>query len=250
MIDWNFEDRLVNRIALREAARRQLTSRQRCILRQHALGHTLKEIGEYEGISSARAHQIERRAIEKLQSARAGLVLPKMPRQTIKHAPPSFDKAAFLEHMRLLIQERKRKALFELAIEERELSGWLRRERRQKTQLSPSPSPPPKPENYGPISIGFCPIKSITPFQPVKPKPSLSYIQSSSCADLIAWTVPLMAMTLGGVDRMESYYQFALRELLLKAQALLATPLNGIDRARIIWAIKRWETEVNATSSA
>lgn len=103
--DLTFEDRLINAIALREAARRWLNPRRRRILRQRGEGWTLREIAQRECVSIERIRQEEVKACRILAKPQAGLTrqlwLP--PKPFIMTRPPAFDKAAFLRHMRHLI---------------------------------------------------------------------------------------------------------------------------------------------------
>lgn len=103
--DLTFEARLINAIALREAARRWLNPRRRRILRQRGEGWTLREIAQRECVSIERIRQEEVKAYRLLAKPQAGLgkQLWFPPRPAIISTPPSFDKAAFLRHMRHLI---------------------------------------------------------------------------------------------------------------------------------------------------
>jgi DNA-binding CsgD family transcriptional regulator len=113
LIDYDFEARLVDRIAAREAiAAAGLTSKQRQVLRRYTrYGDTYREIASREGLSVERIRQHHRRSIDKL---RAHLAKPDLPRPTTRNTPPpGFDKAAFLRHIRLLIELREQRALWE-----------------------------------------------------------------------------------------------------------------------------------------
>jgi DNA-binding CsgD family transcriptional regulator len=176
LIDYDFEARLVDRIAAREAiAAAGLTSKQRQVLRRYTrYGDTYREIASREGLSVERIRQHHLRSIDKL---RAHLAKPDLPRPTTRNTPPpGFDKAAFLRHMRLLIELREQRALWEqqeqarrereeieraAELEKREFE----RERNELTRLiagektkyapppAPSPLPPPKVKvPYGPYS--------------------------------------------------------------------------------------------------
>lgn len=107
--DLTFEDRLVDAIALREAARRWLNPRRRRILRCRLEGWTFREIAQREHVSIERIRQEEVKSFTLLTMPRAGLCkqlwLP--PKPFIMTKPPAFDKAAFLAHMRRLIARRR-----------------------------------------------------------------------------------------------------------------------------------------------
>ena len=136
MIDYDFENRLVERIALREIiAAANLDPRQKRVLRRHSCGDVFAEIGRQEGITGARANQIYHRAIEKIRHRRSPVLSPK-PRPE-QPSTPSFDKAEFLEHMQRLI----------VAREVRERDGFDREVHRLnhllRAEFGPPPAPPP-----------------------------------------------------------------------------------------------------------
>jgi hypothetical protein len=99
----DYEQRLVERIALRIAIAK-LGERERRILREIVRGNTQAEVGQSEGVSSARVAQIYNCAVGKLRERlhvphyRSGRIAPRLP----------FDRAAFLKHMQGLIEQRAR----------------------------------------------------------------------------------------------------------------------------------------------
>src|SRR4029077_2213015 len=105
-----FEERLVDRIAAREAIAARLTSRQRHVLsRCYRYGETYREVGARDGVSATRINQIHDKAVRLLR--RGFAVAPKVAaRDTL---PLGFDKAAFLRHMRGLIAKREEHASYQ-----------------------------------------------------------------------------------------------------------------------------------------
>lgn len=125
MIDWDFEARLIDRIAVREAAARLELRERRVLRRRFIYGDSLEDLGERERVSRVRINQIENRAIGKLRDRLA--------------EPPSFDRAAFLRHMQGLIERRETWARVMFAKERASLERLIERED------GPPPPPPPKP---------------------------------------------------------------------------------------------------------
>ena len=134
MIDYGYEEWLVDRIAAREAIAARLTPRQRHVLsRCYRYGETYREVAARDGVSATRISQIHDRAMRLLRRGFADQ--PKIaavsPQQTTRDTPPpGFDKAAFLRHMRLLIELREQHAIWERQeeIERREREERHRRQ--------------------------------------------------------------------------------------------------------------------------
>jgi Sigma-70, region 4 len=158
VIDYDFEERLVDRIAAREAIAARLTSRQRHVLsRCYRYGETYREVGARDGVSATRINQIHDKAV---RSLRRGFAAPPKiaavaPTQTTRDTPPpGFDRAAFLRHMRGLIAKREEKAREQRARDEEEARNWRKRERDALDQIMRNeevrglfdPPPPQKPK--------------------------------------------------------------------------------------------------------
>jgi len=104
----DYETHLVDRISVRELAA-ALTPRERRILcRYFRHDETLREAGQREGISPARTAQIIERSIQRMRTAAARVPLRVDPPLRARALPPptGFDKAAFLRHMRGLVERR------------------------------------------------------------------------------------------------------------------------------------------------
>jgi DNA-binding CsgD family transcriptional regulator len=114
LIDYDFEARLVDRIAAKEAIAARLNPKQRRILLRYTrYGETYREISRREGLSVERVRQHHFRALDKLS---AHLAKADRPQPTTRSTPPlGFDKAAFLRHMRGLItlRDTQERELFE-----------------------------------------------------------------------------------------------------------------------------------------
>jgi hypothetical protein len=178
VIDYDFEERLVDRIAAREAIAARLSPRQKLVLRHYLCDETLDEIGRCDDvartgqtgrpISRERIRQILIKSTNRLRAAFAEA--PKLasakPLQTTRDTPPpGFDKAEFLRHMRGLIAKREEKAREQRVRDEEEARNWRKRERDaldeimrgeelrglfdppppQKPKLPPPPLPKPPP---------------------------------------------------------------------------------------------------------
>ena len=106
LIDYGYEDRLVDRIAVNEAIAARLDPRQRrVLLRYHRYGETLEEVGRREGVTRERIRSVLGKSYDRL---RTHLEKTGRPQPTTRTAPPpGFDKAAFVRHMRLLIELRE-----------------------------------------------------------------------------------------------------------------------------------------------
>ena len=161
MIDWDYEDRLIERISVRNLAVDHLTPRQRRIVsRYYRHDETLREIGKREGIGPARVGQIANRSIVLLQEAAKR---PAVSRTTRRSPPPGFDKKAFLWHMQHLIVLREREALEAFARERAALDRLLRTEAPE-----PKPSPPQSklPPAVKPLSVFLSEPPGVTPVEP------------------------------------------------------------------------------------
>lgn len=154
LIDWDFEARLIDRIAVKEAAVRLEPRERRIISRYFRHGETGKEIGDREGICGARVNQIVNRSLRKLQARFTERPEAKAkPQQTTRATPPpGFDKAAFLRHMQGLIERREAWARALFARERSSLDAIMRWEEEAglfdppappKPKVAPPPSPPP-----------------------------------------------------------------------------------------------------------
>ena len=116
MIQWDWEDRLHERLDARKLIR-ELPPRERRIFCARLIeGRFGEELAAEEGCSAARIAQITYRALRRLQqrSVSRETLKPEAdtPRQT---APNGFDRAAFLAHMRGLIarREHEKQRIFE-----------------------------------------------------------------------------------------------------------------------------------------
>lgn len=162
MIDYDYEARLIDRIAIREVAAKRLRPREKRILgRLTRYGETYREVGEREGISPARVRQIHKVALRRIRSPlafweRKTLNLPAS-RTTADTPPPGFDRAAFLRHMEGLIAKREEQAREQRAREEDYARNWRKNERADLDQIMrneerqglfdpPPPPPPPRPQ--------------------------------------------------------------------------------------------------------
>ena len=213
----DYEDALVDRIAVREAAA-ALTPRQRRIVgRLWRHGDTCSEIAEREGVSSARIHQINDRAITLMRDHVTAGRRPWQPDAPYRPPPKTFtfDKAAFLAHMRGLKQFQARREQ-ELIDTEREiLDGMLARERNEHGGAK-QPTPPQLPGNSLKIklpvsySVGGSSIATAknptdytaigwqgTEYYPPKPKKlgpyELAYLAETALRHFLALRRPLYA---------------------------------------------------------
>lgn len=179
MIDYGYEARLVDRIAANEAIAARLNPRQkRVLLRYTRYGETYREISQREGTSPERIRQLHLKALNKLRKPLDAEPLRVAAHRTTRNTPPpGFDKADFLRHMRLLIELREQRAIWERqeqarrdreAIEQEiarerdefeterdELARLIAREKASAEASPPPPPPPPKskpPIPYGPYS--------------------------------------------------------------------------------------------------
>lgn len=134
-VDNEYESRLIDRIAIREAAA-NLTPRQRRVMTSYyRQGDTYDEIGKRENVTKERVRQLLMKAERKMRERLAG---PKIgnagPMQKTENTPPvGFDRAAFLAHMRGLREwqaqrqqrefEQERATLARMLEEERESRG-------------------------------------------------------------------------------------------------------------------------------
>jgi hypothetical protein len=159
VIDYDFEERLVDRIALKEAIAARLTPRERRVLSRYTrYGETYREIGKHEGRSVERIRQIHQHSIRKLiypLRIEGRTERKPQPQQTTRNTPPpGFDKAAFLRHMRWLIAKREEHARYQCARDEEEARNWRKRERdaldrimrNEEKQGLFDPPPPPEPK--------------------------------------------------------------------------------------------------------
>jgi hypothetical protein len=165
VIDYDFEERLVDRIAAREAIAARLSPRQKLVLRHYLCDETLDEIGRCDEvartgqtgrpISRERIRQILIQSTNRLRAAFAEA--PKLasakPLQTTRNTPPpGFDKAAFLRHMQGLIAKREEEARKQRDFEEQLARNWRKREREALDRIMRNEEldglfdpPPPKP---------------------------------------------------------------------------------------------------------
>ena len=126
MIDYDFEDRLIERIDARKLISTRLNPRQKHMLcRAVRYGETLREIGEPLGIGGARVGQIVNKAWDKLTNS--GVVKP----------PRTFDKAEFTAHMRGLIKRR-------VDVEAWAAKWEAEREAERAAERAKPPPPPPR----------------------------------------------------------------------------------------------------------
>jgi hypothetical protein len=156
VIDYDFEERLVDRIAAREAIAARLTPRQRHVLsRCYHYGETYREVAARDGVSATRINQIHDHAVRLLCKGFANQpkIATASPQQITRNTPPpGFDKVAFLRHMRWLIAKREEQAREQRARDEEEARNWRKRERealdrimRNEEQDGLFDPPPPKP---------------------------------------------------------------------------------------------------------
>lgn len=202
LIDWGYETRLIDRIAVRQAAA-ALTSRERRVLtRYYGRDETLDEVGKHEGVTKERVRQLITHAIPKLQARIAAEPLRPTARTT---PPPGFDKQAFLRHMRGLIEQREtlaRERIAEREAYERDVYARERKSldaimRREELAGLFDPPPPPKPKLPPP------------PYVPPKPLP---YVPAAAPAQHVEpWFNPARQPTVGD---MRCIAQYALGYLL------------------------------------
>jgi DNA-binding CsgD family transcriptional regulator len=130
-----YEERLIDRIAIREVAARLTPRDRRVICRYYRCGDTYAEIGVREHISTERVWQIERRAIDRMRERVRRVAKPPMP-MPLQMAVPldEFDRAAFLAHMQRLIEMRDRGQFAEFESERRGLAEMLANERRKRDE--------------------------------------------------------------------------------------------------------------------
>jgi hypothetical protein len=127
VIDWDAEDRLVRRIAAREALA-GITPRQRTALAAvYHDGCTLDEAGQRLGVTRERVRQLTFRGIERAQARLRRPMSPTLA-PVLRAAPEGFDRAAFLDHMRLLIRLRENKVKDLYRREQATLRSFLARE--------------------------------------------------------------------------------------------------------------------------
>ena len=163
MIDWDFESRLIDRIAVREAAARLAPRERRIVARYFGHGETGKEIGDREGICGARVHQIVDRSLRKLRDRfRERPEAKAKPQQTTRATPPpGFDRAAFLRHMQGLIERREARARELFARERSILDALMRAEEAYGLFDPPAPptlAPPPptfRPPNHPGYTVAW-----------------------------------------------------------------------------------------------
>jgi len=107
LADFGYEDRLIERIALKELLR-LVTPQQRKVICLRLEGHTYREVGQRLGVGGQRALQLESNAMHRLRHPKRLRPIKDttpLPMPAIVKAP-EFDRDAFLEHMRLLIRLR------------------------------------------------------------------------------------------------------------------------------------------------
>jgi Sigma-70, region 4 len=195
VIDYDYETRLVDRIAIREAAAKLAPRERRVIARYFGHDETLREVGEREGICAARVGQIVNRSVRKLRDRFAEQPEARAkPHQTTRATPPpGFNRAAFLRHMQGLIAKREEQASEQRARDEEYARNWRKRERDaldaimrseeldglfdppppQKPKLSPPPLPKPPPVGtwYEPASPSQ---QNVEPWFDLSRQPTLS----------------------------------------------------------------------------
>jgi hypothetical protein len=136
------EDALIRRIDARRAIASGLQGRQRArsIFRGYWLGgHTLKELGEQHSLSPERVRQIAFKALERVQTK---LRIPPQ-RISLAEVKASFDRAAFLRHMRLLIVRREQERV---EAKEREWQREMQVMGHFLDMATPKAPPPPPPQ--------------------------------------------------------------------------------------------------------
>jgi len=131
---WDYEQRLIDRIAIREAAA-TLTPRLRRVMAQYYhRGETLEEIGNRENVGKERIRQLLEKGERRMRVALAGPKITTVPplQTTAQTFPPGFDKVAFLAHMRGLKDWEATRKLREFEQERRRLAEMLEEERRSR----------------------------------------------------------------------------------------------------------------------
>jgi hypothetical protein len=131
---WEYEQRLIDRIAIREAAATLTPRLRRVMVGYYHRGETLEEIGNREGCHKERIRQLLQKAERKMCAAVAS---PKIKaghqlQTTARTPPPGFDKAAFLAHMRGLRDWEATRKLREFEEERGRLAEMLEEERRSR----------------------------------------------------------------------------------------------------------------------
>jgi hypothetical protein len=155
VIDYGFEERLIERIALREViSAARLDVRQKRVLRCHLHGQTFAEIAENEGRSLQRIREIYKQSVRKI-------------RHRVRADAAGFDKAGFLRHMQGLAQQRDKHEQEYFEAERAELERMLAEE------LKPAkPSPPPlKPPRPPPVFSVSVTLGASTAPPPISPGP-------------------------------------------------------------------------------
>lgn len=153
MIDWGYEQRLIDRIAARELLAGLNYRRRRILCASYLRQDTLREIAQAEGLSAGRVGQLVNTTMARLQAdARRVQPLPAPVARALpprRRAPPSaplgFDRAAFLHHMRGLIERRDNAERLAFARERAELDGILRDEEIQVAAQAKAPPTSPWP---------------------------------------------------------------------------------------------------------
>lgn len=174
MIDYDFEDRLIERIDARQAIRTGLSSRQQRFLRLHLQDASLEDIGKVEGVTRERARQIVDKSYRLLR--RAVWQSPPVARYT----PVGFDRRAFVDHMRHLrwMREEEERRRFER--ERARLAIMVQQEL--------EPPPPPAPPVWNPpvqpgqwakikLPVQYAVTPAIEPARPL-PVPSVSELRT------------------------------------------------------------------------
>lgn len=145
-LDWPYEERLINRIALSQAIQKHLPERRGRFLKKYLAGATYADVAEEEGVSTPRARAITLQAVRELRRFSAGLRAPyyrppPQPEPAEPEKPQGFDKAAFLKHMAFLIENRGR---LEIDREAAQLRDMVRRE-----TINKRSTPQPQQAGFG-----------------------------------------------------------------------------------------------------
>ena len=210
MIDYDFEDRLIERIDARKLIAARLNPRQKHMLcRAIRYGETLREIGEPLGIGGARVGQIVNKAWDNLTNS--GVVEPFA---RAPGTPPGFNNAEFTAHMRGLIKARVDADAWAAKWEaEREAERAAER-----AKPPPPPPPPPRvwstPADYQPSRIYkialyvlgyFRAARNLEQFGLLTPGTKIGRIECERDDDAIAAALMKFARELPPTARLSAY---------------------------------------------
>lgn len=118
MIDWDFEDRLIERVQARKAIAEALDPRQRRFLRAYTQGATYQDIAKAEGLSANRVRIINLHSVERLSKWARGWRPPPPPPPKPPKPKPYVDPVVARERL-LAKEQRILRTMLEVEEEER-----------------------------------------------------------------------------------------------------------------------------------